>query len=54
MDAGIHVEHLNAWFGAKQALFRHRHGNSGQESHRHHRPFGLREIYFCPLPEPHA
>jgi phosphate transport system ATP-binding protein len=21
MDAGIHVEHLNAWFGAKQALF---------------------------------
>ena len=21
MDAGIHVDHLNAWFGAKQALF---------------------------------
>ena len=21
MDAGIHVEHLNAWFGPKQALF---------------------------------
>src|SRR5690348_7883204 len=21
MDAGIHVENLNAWFGAKQALF---------------------------------
>ena len=21
MDAGIHVQNLNAWFGAKQALF---------------------------------
>ncbi len=54
MGVGIHVEHLNAWYGTTHTLQDINLQYPGQPRHRADRPFRLRQIHLRALPQPHA